>query len=93
MPSTTEPGRRLKVRYFAWVRERIGRAEEEIDVPRGIVTVSDLMGFLAARGPEYAHAFEKPAIIRAAVDQAHVRADAPLEGAREVGFFPPVTGG
>lgn len=93
MPSTTDPGRRLKVRYFAWVRERIGRAEEDVAVPREIVTVGDLMGWLAARGPEYAHAFEKPAVIRAAIDQTHVRADASLEGAREVGFFPPVTGG
>lgn len=93
MPSTTEPPRRLKVRYFAWVRERIGRGEEELDVPSDITTVSDLIGWLAARGPEYAHAFEKPAIIRAAIDQTHVRPDTGLEGAREVGFFPPVTGG
>ena len=93
MPSTTEPARRLKVRYFAWVRERIGRGEEELEVPSEIATVSELIGWLAARGPEYAHAFERPAIIRAAVNLAHVRADTRLDGAREVGFFPPVTGG
>jgi molybdopterin synthase sulfur carrier subunit len=84
---------RLKVLYFAWVRERIGRAEELIDVPAEVATVADLQRFLAARGPEYGHAFERADVIRAAIDQTHVKPTARLEGASEVAFFPPVTGG
>jgi len=83
----------LKLRYFAWVRERIGKPEEEIELPPSIATVGDLMRWLAARGEEYAHAFENPKVIRAALDRSHVRADAALTGAREIAFFPPMTGG
>jgi molybdopterin synthase sulfur carrier subunit len=83
----------MKVKYFAWVRERIGKPEETIDPPTDVVTVSDLIAWLSQRGEEYAHAFEKPKVIRAALDQAHVQASAPLAGAREVAFFPPMTGG
>ena len=83
----------MKVRYFAWVRERVGKPEEEIDLPASIATIADLMSFLAQRGEEYAHAFENPKVIRAAVDRAHVRADTAIAGAREIAFFPPMTGG
>jgi molybdopterin synthase sulfur carrier subunit len=83
----------LKLRYFAWVRERIGKPEEEIDPPVGIATVGDLMGWLAQRGEEYAHAFENPRVIRAAIDRSHVKADTAISGAREIAFFPPMTGG
>jgi molybdopterin synthase sulfur carrier subunit len=83
----------MKLRYFAWVRERIGKTDEDIDVPAGITTVADLMTWLAARGEEYASAFENPRVIRAAIDRSHVRAEAPIAGAREIAFFPPMTGG
>jgi molybdopterin synthase sulfur carrier subunit len=83
----------VKVRYFAWVRERIGRPEEEIDPPAGVATVADLVSWLSRRGEEYAYAFENPKIIRAAIDRAHVKADATILGAREIAFFPPMTGG
>lgn len=85
--------RPLTIRYFAWVREKTGRAEEVAEVPATVTTVAGLMTWLAARGPEYAAAFARPAVIRAAIDQRHVKADTPLAGAREVAFFPPVTGG
>lgn len=83
----------MKILYFAWVRERIGKQEEEFDPPAGIATVGDLMQWLASRGEEYAHAFENPKVIRAAVDRSHVRPDAAIAGAREIAFFPPMTGG
>lgn len=83
----------LKVLYFAWVRERVGKAEEEIDPPSGIATVGELMRWLAGRGEEYAHAFENPKVIRAAIDRNHVRADTRIAGAGEIAFFPPMTGG
>jgi molybdopterin synthase sulfur carrier subunit len=83
----------VKLRYFAWVRERIGKPEEDIELPASVTTIADLMSFLAERGEEYAHAFENPKVIRAAVDRTHVRADRAIAGAREIAFFPPMTGG
>jgi sulfur-carrier protein len=83
----------LKLRYFAWVRERIGKPEEDIELPPTVATIGDLMAFLAQRGDEYAYAFENPKVIRAAIDRTHVRADRPIAGAREIAFFPPMTGG
>jgi molybdopterin synthase sulfur carrier subunit len=83
----------VKVRYFAWVRERIGKPEEEIELPAGIATVGELMDWLAKRGEEYAHAFDNPKVIRAAIDRNHVRPEARIDGAREIAFFPPMTGG
>jgi molybdopterin synthase sulfur carrier subunit len=83
----------VKAVYFAWVRERVGLPEEEIDPPAEIVTVSDLIGWLARRGENYAYAFERASVIRAAIDRAHVKPQAPIAGAREIAFFPPMTGG
>ncbi|MDJ1159299.1 molybdopterin converting factor subunit 1 [Chelatococcus sp. SYSU_G07232] len=83
----------MRLVYFAWVRERIGKSEEEVVLPEGIATVADLAGWLRTRGEEYAHAFENPAVVRAAVDRHHVKPDAPIAGAREIAFFPPMTGG
>jgi molybdopterin synthase sulfur carrier subunit len=83
----------MKLRYFAWVRERVGKPEEEIEPPAGVATVADLVHWLRSRGEEYAHAFENPKVIRAAVDRSHVKADAAIRGAREIAFFPPMTGG
>ncbi|SDO81617.1 molybdopterin converting factor subunit 1 [Afipia sp. GAS231] len=83
----------MKVKYFAWVRERIGVAEEIVEPPASVRTVDDLIGWLSARGDTYAYAFETPRVIRAAIDQAHVRPDAAIAGAREIAFFPPMTGG
>jgi molybdopterin synthase sulfur carrier subunit len=83
----------MKLKYFAWVRERIGKAEEVLDPPADIRTVGELMGWLAKRGEEYAHAFATPRVIRAAIDHTHVRTDATIAGAREIAFFPPMTGG
>lgn len=83
----------MKLLYFAWVRERIGRPGETLDLPADIVTVADLVLWLKQRGPEYVEAFAKPELVRAAINQTHVKPDAPIAGAREIAFFPPVTGG
>ena len=83
----------MKLRYFAWVRERVGRAEEEIEPPAGVASIADLIAWLAARDEGYAAAFAEPRIIRAALDQDHAEHDARLGNAREVAFFPPMTGG
>ncbi len=83
----------MKLVYFAWVRERTGRAEEEVTPPPEVATVADLIGWLKTRGPEYEAAFAEETAIRVAIDQFHVEHDAPLEGAGEVALFPPMTGG
>ncbi|MGM4901834.1 molybdopterin converting factor subunit 1 [Tardiphaga sp. 866_E4_N2_1] len=83
----------MKVVYFAWVRERIGKAEETVEPPAAVRTVGDLIGWLSTRGDEYAYAFETPKVIRAAIDHTHVRPDTIIAGAREIAFFPPMTGG
>ena len=83
----------MKIRYFAWVRERVGKTDEDVELPTGIVTVGDLMAWLGTRGEEYARAFDNPKVIRAALDRSHVRAEAAIAGAREIAFFPPMTGG
>jgi molybdopterin synthase sulfur carrier subunit len=83
----------LRLRYFAWVRERIGKGEEELELPPEIATVGELMQWLAGRGEEYAHAFSDPRVIRAALDRTHVRPEARIAAAEEIAFFPPMTGG
>ena len=83
----------MKLLYFAWVRERVGKPEEDIALPASVKTVADLMTWLRSRGEEYAYAFENPKVIRAAIDRTHVKTDAAIAGAREIAFFPPMTGG
>lgn len=83
----------MKVKYFAWVRERVGKAEETIEPPATVRTVEELIAWLSDQNEAYAYAFEKPKVIRAAIDHAHVRSDAMIAGAREIAFFPPMTGG
>ena len=83
----------VRLVYFAWVRERVGRADEEIVLPDGVSTAGDLMAHLAARDETYAAAFADPAVIRVALDKRVAEHDAPVAGAREIAFFPPMTGG
>jgi sulfur-carrier protein len=83
----------VKILYFAWVREKTGKAEEVVDLPAGVSTVAGLVEWLKTRGPEYAEAFARAEVIRAAVDRTHVQRTASIAGAREIAFFPPVTGG
>jgi len=83
----------VKLVYFAWVRERIGKGDEVVELPDGVATVADLMAWLAGRGEEYAFAFENPKVIRAAINHTHVKPSATIAGAKEVAFFPPMTGG
>lgn len=82
---------KLDVLYFAWVRERIGEARETIETEA--VTVADLVAELSARDAAYELAFSDLSALRVAVDQQLTEFDAPLQNAREVAFFPPMTGG
>jgi molybdopterin synthase sulfur carrier subunit len=81
----------LNLLYFAWVRERIGLAKETVETTA--VTVRDLVDELRAREDRYDIAFSDIASLRVAIDQELVDFDAPLAGAKEVAFFPPMTGG
>lgn len=83
----------MKARYFAWVRERVGVAEEEIAPPASVGTVADLIAWLKQRGENYAAAFANEGVIRVALDRRHVKPGTPIAGAAEVAFFPPMTGG
>ena len=83
----------MRFKYFAWVRERVGKTEEEVDLPDGIATIADLVRWIKSRGEEYEYAFENEAVIRAAIDHVHVKPDAALGNAKEIAFFPPMTGG
>ena len=79
--------------YFAWVKEKTGIAAEEVELPGEVTTVAELIAWLKTRGPEFDHAFARSEVIRAAIDRTHVRHDAAIGAAREIAFFPPVTGG
>lgn len=83
----------MKLKYFAWIRERTGIAEENVDLPAEIATGTDLIAWLSGRGENYRAAFEEPAVIRLAYDQLHVGHEAALSGVSEIAVFPPMTGG
>jgi sulfur-carrier protein len=83
----------MRLIYFAWVRERIGKPEEDIDLPDGVKTVGDLLQFLKGLGEEYEAALQVPKVIRVAINQEHAEHDELIAGAREIALFPPMTGG
>jgi len=85
--------RQVKLLYFAWLREKVGHAEEEVELPARVDTIAALVDWLRERGPGYIDAFERPQVVRAAVDKVHVKSSASISAAREIAFFPPVTGG
>lgn len=83
----------MKVLYFAWLRERLDRDSDEIDLPDNVTTVAELVDYLAERDEGFALAAENRTVIRAAVDEELVEHDASVRGARTVALFPPMTGG
>ena len=84
---------KVKVLYFASLREKIGTHAEEVELPAGVATVAALRSLLRARGGEYEHAFSDKALLRSAVNQDMVQPAAVIKAGDEVAFFPPVTGG
>jgi molybdopterin synthase sulfur carrier subunit len=83
----------VTLRYFAWLREKVGTGEERTTLPSEIKTVGDLLRWQVMRGHPFDAAFAKPDAIRVALDHAHAKPTAAIAGAREIAFFPPVTGG
>lgn len=83
----------LNIVYFAWVKERIGRGEETIEIPENVASVTDLLNHLTELDSSYQHAFSEPQKLRFALDQEFVQIDALLADRQELAIFPPVTGG
>lgn len=83
----------VKLVYFAWVRERVGVPEEVLTLPEDAKTGADVIAWLKSRGDNYAMAFDDAHAIRMAVNQEHVEPTEPIGTAREIAFFPPMTGG
>lgn len=79
--------------YFAWVRQKIGKAEETLPLPASVTDVATLLAHLKSRGANYADALADPSRIRVAVNQRHSGFEAAIADSDEVAFFPPVTGG
>jgi molybdopterin synthase sulfur carrier subunit len=84
---------KVKVLFFAGLREQLGTSGEEIELPREVTTVAGLRAFLSQRGSSWKGALSEPKLIRAAVNQDMVQQSASIEAGDEVAFFPPVTGG
>ena len=85
--------KKLKILYFASLREKVGKDAEEIELPAGVATVAALRSYLRGRGGIYENAFSEKALVRAAVNQDMVQPTAAVKAGDEVAFFPPVTGG
>lgn len=83
----------MKVLYFAWLRQRTGTGEEDIALPDGVVTAGDLIAHLKTLSPGHAKAFQDVSAIKLAIDQDFAALGDNIRNAREVAFFPPVTGG
>ena len=83
----------MRVLYFAWLRQKVGIAEEEVAPPAEVRDVAGLIRWLATRSPAHATAFADPRQIRAAVNQDFATPGHPVAANDEVAFFPPVTGG
>jgi molybdopterin synthase sulfur carrier subunit len=83
----------MKLLYFAWLRARVGIAEEEVEPPPGVGDVGALLAWLRERGPNYAEALKDPAAVHVAVNQEYVPRTHRLRPGDEVALFPPVTGG
>jgi molybdopterin synthase sulfur carrier subunit len=85
--------RQIHILYFAWLRERVGRSEEWLDLPDAVTNVAGLVAWLCESGENYRRAFAVPGVVRCAVNQAFAIPEAPINAGDEVAFFPPVTGG
>lgn len=83
----------MQILYFAWVRQKVGLAEEQVSPPAEVRDIAGLVAWLAARSPGHAAAFAQPKQIRAAVNQDFCAFDHPVAPGDEIAFFPPVTGG
>ena len=83
----------MKILYFAWLRERLDRGEEEVSPPPEVATIRDLIAWLRANDEAAELGMQRPEIIKAAIDAKIVTHDASIVGAKTIALFPPMTGG
>jgi len=83
----------MKILYFAWLRERLNRASDEVTPPPHVVTLSDLVAWLRTEDEALDVAMENPAIFKLSINARIVPGDTPIAGAKEVAILPPMTGG
>jgi molybdopterin synthase sulfur carrier subunit len=83
----------MRILYFAWLRERIGLSEEQVEPPSGTANVGDLVAWLRSRGAGYAAALADTARVRCAINQEFATPEATVADGDEIAFFPPITGG
>jgi molybdopterin synthase sulfur carrier subunit len=84
---------KIKILYFASIREKLGRDVEELDLPAGVATIAALRAHLRTRGGAWADALAEDKLLRAALNQDMAQPAAAIKAGDEVAFFPPVTGG
>ena len=83
----------MVVKYFSWIKEHIGKAEEVIDLPVDITTIKELISYLENLNDDYRLAFEKKNLIKIAINKSYSSIDDKIDNNDEIAFFPPVTGG
>jgi sulfur-carrier protein len=83
----------MKVKYFAWLRQKVGTSEEDVAPPPEVATIQDLVTWLSAQSARHADAFSEAKVFGAAIDKKVATLATPISGATEVAFFPPFTGG
>jgi|GEM_PF-58693 molybdopterin synthase sulfur carrier subunit len=84
----------VKLLYFSWIRERLDRTDETVELPQTVLTVGDLLNWQKTRGEEFENVFQHDKVVRVAINQEHVDdRGVKIEGAHEIAFFPPMTGG
>jgi molybdopterin synthase sulfur carrier subunit len=84
----------MKILYFAWIRERVGVGQEELELPDNVKTVAEFLNWMRGRGEEFAYALESESTVRVALDQVHCSELATsVRGVKEIALFPPMTGG
>lgn len=83
----------MRILYFAWLRTRTGRAEEDVTPPAAVATVAQLLDWLKEQSPGHADALRDTTVVRVAVNQEFAAMDTPVAAGDEVALFPPVTGG
>ena len=81
------------IKYFSWIREHVGKSDEEINLPESVVTIDDLINYLISVNEVYKIAFLKRDLIKIAVNKSYSSAGTKINDKDEIAFFPPVTGG
>jgi molybdopterin synthase sulfur carrier subunit len=83
----------MVIKYFSWIREHVGKSEENFDLPSDVTTINELINYLNDLNDQYKHAFAKRSLIKIAINKTYCPIESKINNNDEVAFFPPVTGG